>query len=164
MSESKVPSIDKLYEALESLKKDAGCKINPNVVAKKADVNRTNIYKETDAAKKLLRDIQYASEIRDLEITILALEHKISKLNTDNLKLKKENTKLKSAKAEIKQISSDDGDWMQHLTQMYEMNDSLSSKKADLENQILHGHTAKPMVVDKSTGEVLEGIFNKNQK
>jgi hypothetical protein len=157
MTESKITSIDKLYEALESMEKEVGCKINPNSVAKRADVNRSNIYKDNPAAKKLLIDILNASKIKSLETIISALEYKVSKLE-------KENTKLKKAKVEVKQITSDDGDWMKHLTQMYAMNDSLSKKKADLDNQILHNHTVKALRFDTSTGEVLEGLFNKDQK
>jgi len=155
MNESKITSIDKLYEALESMEKEVGCKINPNAVAKRADVNRSNIYKDNQAAEKLLIDILNASKIRSLEIIISALEYKVSKLE-------KENTKLKKAKVEVKQITSDDGDWMKHLTQMYTMNDNLSKKKADLDNQILHNHTVKVLQFDSSTGEVLEGLHTKD--
>jgi hypothetical protein len=157
MSESKITSIDKLYEALESMKDEAGCKINPNSVAKRAGVNHSNIYKKNEVAKVLFDDIKQASKIKDLEITISVLEYKVSKLE-------KENIKLKGAKGEIKKITSDDGDWMQHLTQMYAMNDSLSKKKADLDNQILHNHTVKSLPFDTSSGEVLEGLFNKDQQ
>ncbi len=154
MSDSKITLIDQLYEALESMEKEIGCKINPNAVANRAGVNRTNIYKKNPAAKRLLTDILNASKIRRLEIIISALEYKVSKLE-------KENTKLKKAKVDVQQITSDDGDWMQHLTQMYAMNDNLSKKKADLDNQILHNHTVKLLPFNTSTGEVLEGLHTK---
>lgn len=41
------------------------------------------------------------------------------------------------------------------------MNDQMKETNSDLSNELTHGHGTEVMHVDKESGEIIEGVFDK---
>lgn len=135
-----------------------GIKITKNAVAKRASFSHTNF--------------RYA-EFADLKDDIEASEaQQILSKQTNNMEALKQKVtdlevKLKAVKNENKMLSGKDSgeiqQLMEKLTECYRLNDQLRGENGDLRNQLLHqtGNVEEKLKVDKETGEVISGIFNK---
>ena len=117
-------AIDLLYKALKELKDNPKEKINPNRVARKADISNSNIYKKTARHIKLKSDIKDAQKTRDKDLKIQKLETEVRKLTRQLNNAKDKISELKDREPEV----VDNKKWINKLTEMYRMSDNLIIK------------------------------------
>ena len=146
-------AIGKLHDALKAMKQDPSCKINPNAVAIKAGVSNALLYKTWPRMVLLKIDIDKEKISRERELDTQKLRHKIEKL---------ENKIISLQKLKVNVTAKDNSvEWMKHLLEVYTMNDNMKVKIQDFENDNKYSSIEKTLQVNRETGEVISGVFDK---
>lgn len=151
-------ALERGFEALKQLI-DNGEKVNKHAVAKKGGFTHRNLYKaEFAGLREAIEAAEDTYKKRKLADDIEALKKQVIELK-DRLKA----SELKFANA-VKNDSIEVSYVMSKLQECYTLNARLMAENTDLRHQIAHsaGSYMNDQGVDKRTGEIISGSFNKN--
>lgn len=147
---------EKLYSSLEKMLQE-GVKINPNAVAKRAGFTTANLrhYPELHSRIKLLKEKQKQQKIEtDKDELIFKQQAEIKRLKAKVERL--------TAKLEVGNDSEAMAAMLAQMGEIYRAYDDVCGNFHDLAN--LLAHTQGHFECDPNTGEILKGLWSKEDK